>query len=68
MTDKNIDFEALLIRHFQEYVASNPDVEDFVLTEDDISRIAKSIWQNRFDENVIEFGDVLVKILQNRIS
>lgn len=68
MTDQNISFEKLVLEHFKTFKNENPEIEDVVLDEDDIERIAKSIWQNRFDESVTEFGKALNSILQSRID
>ena len=68
MTEKNISFEKLVLEHFEKFKEDNPEIEDVVLDAEDVKRIAKSIWQNRFDESVSEFGKELNSILQSRTN
>ena len=66
MTESQVNFEELVIKHFESYKASFENPEDLVLEAEDIKRIAKSIWLNRFDDSTSEFSAVLMKILQDR--
>lgn len=66
MNDSQVSFEELVLKHYETYKSTLEKPEDFVLELEDMKRIAKSIWINRFDDSATEFSAVLMKILQDR--